>query len=389
MRSTCAMSIATSERIESVIGALPLVDHHVHGALRDDPIDRADFERHIAETDRPGVGSWFDSQLGIAIRRHCSPLIDLEPLADADTYIARRRELGAAEVTRRFLYATGTSQFLLETGYRGDEILGVAEMTERSGKPVSEVVRLETTAEDFVRTGVGSAQFVVGFEAYLRERAVGAVGLKSIIAYRDGFDFNPDPPSTTEVLSAADRWFSRMAAGASVRVDDPVLLRWLIWTGVELNLPIQFHSGFGDPDLELHRADPLLLTKFIKQVEPRGTQIVLLHTYPYHRNAGYLARSFTNVTFDVGLAINYLGTRAEAVIAESMEIAPFDKILFSSDAWGPAELHYLGSTLWRRGTSRLLASWVNDGDWTEADAVRVATQIASTNAERVYGLTSN
>jgi len=385
----CAMSIATQERLDSIIGALPLVDHHVHGALRNDPIDRADFERHIAETDRPGVGSWFDSQLGIAIRRHCAPLLDLEPLVDADTYIARRRELGAAEVTRRFLDATGTGHFLLETGYRGDEILGVAEMAERSGRPVSEVVRLETVAEEFASSGVTSAQFVVGFEQYLRDRAVNAVGLKSIIAYRFGFDFDPEPPSTTEVLTAADRWFSRIAAGASVRVDDPVLLRWLIWTGVELDLSIQFHSGFGDPDLELHRADPLLLTRFIKEVEPRGTQVVLLHTYPFHRNAGYLARSFTNVTFDVGLAINYLGTRAEAVIAESMEIAPFDKILFSSDAWGPAELHYLGSTLWRRGTSRLLASWVNDGDWTEADAVRVATQIASTNAERVYRLESH
>ena len=55
MRCTYAMSSETSERIESKVAALPLVDHHVHGALRDNPTDRADFERHIAETDRPGV----------------------------------------------------------------------------------------------------------------------------------------------------------------------------------------------------------------------------------------------------------------------------------------------------------------------------------------------
>jgi predicted TIM-barrel fold metal-dependent hydrolase len=372
--------------LEAYVAGLDLVDHHVHGALRDDPVDRADFERHIAETDRAGVGSWFDSQLGVAIRRWCAPVLDLEPLAPADDYLARRRELGADEVTRRLLAASGIGRYLLETGYRGDEILDIEGMVAASGRHVDEIVRLEAVAEELVRSGVTAAGFVAGYEGALRERARDAVGLKSILAYRYGFDVDPAEPSTAEVQAAADAWFAGMEAGDPVRVSDPVLLRFLIWTGARLDLPIQFHAGFGDPDLDLHRADPLLLTPLIRALEPRGTQIVLLHCYPYHRGAGYLARAFTHVSFDVGLAINYLGARAGAVVAESLELAPFDKVLFSSDAWGPAELHHLGASLWRRTTTDLLSSWVRAGDWTLDDAKSVARRIAGANAERVYRL---
>ena len=30
---------------------------------------------------------------------------------------------------------------------------------------------------------------------------------------------------------------------------------------------------------------------------------------------------------------------------ESLELAPFGKVLFSSDAWGPPELHHLGAAV--------------------------------------------
>ena len=71
--------------------------------------------------------------------------------------------------------------------------------------------------------------------------------------------------------------------------------------------------------------------------------MLLLHCYPYHRQAGYLAQVFPHVYFDVGLAVNHTGLSSPAVVAESLELAPFAKILFSSDAYGPAELHYLGA----------------------------------------------
>jgi predicted TIM-barrel fold metal-dependent hydrolase len=205
-----------------------------------------------------------------------------------------------------------------------------------------------------------------------------------VVASRSGFDFAPEPPTPAEAVAAAGAMLAT-AGPRGPRVADPTLLRFLLWSGVDRGLPLQLHSGYGDPDLELHRCDPLLLTRFLRLVEPRGVDVLLLHCYPYHRHAGYLAQVFPHVYFDVGLAVNHTGLGSAAVIAESLELAPFAKILFSSDAYGPAELHHLGAHLWRRGMARVLRSWVDEGAATVADAERIAALIGRDNALRVYG----
>ncbi|AXI80917.1 amidohydrolase family protein [Peterkaempfera bronchialis] len=377
----------STEPLATAIERLPLVDHHVHGALRHD-VDRAALELMLTESDRPGPPgtTQFDSQLGFAVRRWCAPVLGLEPHAAPEAYLARRGELGAEEVTRRLLAAAGVAQYLLETGYQADDLLGLDGMARASGRPVGEIVRLESVLEDLARTGVAAADLPARFHEALAVRTADAVGLKSIVAYRHGFDFDPERPTDRQVVSAAGPWLREVEATGTARVADPVLLRHLLWAGVDRGLPLQLHVGYGDPDVELHRCDPLLLTRFIKNVEPYGVDLLLLHCYPFHRNAGYLAQVFPHVYFDVGLGVNHTGMRSDAVVAESLELAPFAKILFSSDAWGPPELHHLGALLWRRGMLRALTPWVAGGEWAAADAVRVARLIGHDNARRVYRL---
>ncbi|GAA0580063.1 hypothetical protein GCM10009546_48130 [Actinomadura livida] len=69
-----------------------------------------------------------------------------------------------------------------------------------------------------------------------------------------------------------------------------------------------------------------------------------------------------------------------------LELAPFGKVLYSSDAFALAELYHLGALLFRHGLAGLLARGVEDGAWTAGDAERVAGMIASGNARRVYGI---
>jgi predicted TIM-barrel fold metal-dependent hydrolase len=379
---------AASGLLESGLGALALVDHHVHPALAAET-GPAEFEQLITESDRPlpaGL-TQFDSQLGVAIRRWCAPVLDLEPLAEPADYLARRSALGAAEVTRRLLRATGIAHFLLDTGYVRPGLLDLPGMRETAGARADEVVRLESVAEQAVLDGDGSAAgFADRFGAALARQAAPAVGLKSIVGYRFGLDFDPEPPAAADVAAAAGGWLRQIEATGRVRVEDPVLLRHLLWAGIGLGLPLQLHTGFGDPDADLRRCDPLLLRGFLQRTEPAGAPVMLLHCYPYHRGAGYLAQAFPHVYLDVGLAINYAGARAAAVVAESLELAPFGKLLFSSDAWGPPELHYLGALLWRRATARVLGEWVDGGDWSQADALRVAEMVGAGNARRVYHL---
>src|SRR5206468_7222697 len=117
-------------------------------------------------------------------------------------------------------------------------------------------------------------------------------------------------------------------------------------------LPLQVHTGFGDPDLRLPGADPALLHDFV-QARP-GTTVVLLHCWPYHRNAAYLAHVFPNVIVDIGLTIPFVGVRAGDVLGEVLELAPFDAVVYSSDGRALPETHYLAAVLWRHHFGRLL-----------------------------------
>jgi predicted TIM-barrel fold metal-dependent hydrolase len=360
-----------------------LVDHHCHGVVRRD-LGRAGFEALLSEGGAPPPGATnFDTPLGLAVRRHCGPLLDLAPHAPPEEYLERRADLGTGEVTRRFLRAAGTAVFCVDTGHRPDELLSPTELAAAAGPAAvgREVVRLETVARVVARDG--AAAFARRYPERLAAMVAqtGAVAVKSIAAYRSGLELTAAPPSGPAVTAAVDRWL----AGGPV---DPVLDAALVWAAVELGLPIQFHVGYGDRDLTLHRSDPSLLTAFLRAA-PADGPVLLLHCYPYHRSAAYLAGVYGNVYLDVGLALNHVGpSRARAVLAEALEAVPFGKMLYSSDAYGLPELYALGALTFRRSLERVLDGWVSAGECTPADTRRIAELIGSGNAERVYGLTA-
>jgi len=369
--------------------SLALIDHHVHGVVTAD-LDRAGFELLMTEASGPPAPGTtiFDSQLGFTMRRRCAPVLDLEPSAAAEDYLRRRAELGTVEVNRRLLTAAGIGQWLVDTGYQSDQVTTPEQMVLASGAPASHIVRLEAVAEKVARGGTTAADWAATFAEVLATEtaATGAVGYKSIVAYRFGFDFDPIRPASAEVTAAAGRLLRALESDQVARVDDAVLLRHLIWTAIDIGKPLQFHVGFGDTDVRLHRSDPSLLTDFLVATEPIGTPIMLLHCYPHHRVAGYLAHVFSHVYMDVGAVLNHVGARSAAVLAEALELTPFGKMLYSSDAFGLPELHYLGAIGFRRDIAKVTGQFVADGAWSAADAERVAELIGSANATRVYRL---
>lgn len=367
--------------------SLPLVDHHCHGVLGRD-LDRTEFEESLteAETSGPPGVSMFDTQVGFALRRWCPPVLDLDAHAEPGDYLARRAELGAAEVNRRFLAAAGLDALYVDTGYSPEAILDPPELGRLAGAAAHEIVRLETIAEQVAADGVEAARFADEVRARLDARidAGGPAGAKSIAAYRAGLELSGERPSDAEAAEAAGRLMrAAEEAGTAPRVCDEVLHRFLVWCAVDAGLPVQFHVGYGDADADLRRGDPLLLIGLLRAMDP--VPAMLLHNYPFHRHAGYLAQVLPNVYVDAGLATHNLGHRSPALIAELLELAPFGKVLYSSDAFGLAELYHLGALLFRRGLAGFLAGGVEDGAWAAADAERVAGLVASGNARRVYG----
>jgi uncharacterized protein len=362
-----------------------LIDHHVHGNFHA-VIDRDLFEFSINEGSNDPVPPWmsqFDSPLGLSIRRWCAPLLGLPALADADDYWKRRCELTPDELARTMLPAAGVSTWIVDTGFKGDQITGHQRLAELAGGSSVEIVRLERVAEDLLESGTAPDDFPAAMRAALARAADDpvVVGTKTIVAYRTGFDIDWARPADADVVTRARELVAR---GGTPRIDDPVLIAFGVHEAAAHGLPIQVHVGFGDRDLDLHRCDPLLLLPLLRTMPP--VPVLLLHCYPFHRQAGYLAQAFDHVNFDVGLSINYVGARSTGLVAEALETAPFAKQLYSSDAFGPPELHVLGSVLWRRAMGLVLGDWIRDGDCSEADAIRIVDMIGVSNAERVYGL---
>ncbi|GIH24121.1 amidohydrolase [Acrocarpospora phusangensis] len=356
----------------------PLVDQHCHGVRRDDLV-RSAFETLITESGAPAPPgtTHFDSPLGLAVRRWCAPLLDLEPHAPPAVYLARRAELGAEEANRRLLRAAGVVAFLMDGGGDGD-LLSPAETGRLGGAAADEVVRLERVEEEVAAEGLVSLDYLDRLQREVEERASRCVGLSSVVAYRYGLDFEAGRPSRGAVLAAA----GRRLADPKRPLGDPVLLRHLLWLAADVAreraLPIQFPCGDGGARPSApHRGDPARMAGFIRALLPLSVPVILLDCYPYHRQAARLAAAFPHV---------YAGEARPAALTESLELAPFHKLLFGSGGAGVAETIYLGALNHRRALGRLLAERLAEDEWSAADAVRVAQMIGSGNARRIYRL---
>ncbi|MGW0416441.1 amidohydrolase family protein [Streptomyces collinus] len=379
------MTVPAAGPVHEFLRALPLVDHHCHGVSTAD-LPPGRFEPLLTEGGAwPGV-SPFDTPVGMAVRRHCAPLLDLPRHAPAADYLARRSDLGPHEVNRRFLTAAHVEALCVDTGYTPHPGTSPAELAGAAGATAHEVVRLERVAEELAARGVTAGAYAAGFRAAAEDavRRPGVVAVKSVAAYRTGFALDPERPAAAEVTRAAGRWLARGG-----RLTDPVLVRHLLWTAVDLGLPLQLHTGFGDADLRLHHADPALLTDWLRLTA--GTvPVLLLHCWPYHRQAAYLAAVFERVHLDVGLTLHHTGpARSRAVLEEALEITPFRKLLYSSDAYGVAEFHHLGALSFRQGLAGMLQARVDADELSLPDALRIAAWTGRDNARRLYGLPDN
>lgn len=370
---------------------LPLIDHHCHGVSPED-LDFRQFQALFSESYRPAPKGTteFQKPLGLAIRRFCAPVLDLEPSCAAEAYVERRLALGAAEVNRRFLRNCGLQSLLIDTGHRSASIMAVEAMEQAAARPAREVVRIEAVIEEVARSGISGERFPAAMADVLAQRAASAVGLKTIVAYRCTFKIDQTAPRRDEVVAAADRWFAAAAAAEKWRLADPTIVRHGLWIGGEIcrqrGIPLQVHVGFGDPDVYMHACDPTHFTDFIAAMEQWEVPITLLHNYPFQREAAWLSEVFQNVYYDVGVILNYAAPMSADILGEALEMGKFSKLLYSSDAFGLSELYYLGALLFRRALKKCLDRWRSEDFCSLADAEELVRLVAAENARRIYPL---
>ena len=160
------------------------------------------------------------------------------------------------------------------------------------------------------------------------------VGFKSIACYRTGLDVAPAPEKIGVLERAVMTLILVYAARRTQRLADKALNHYVVHAAMraagECGKPVQFHTGLGDNDITLALSSPAHLQPLIKAY-PR-TKVVLLHSsYPYTREAGYLASVYENVFLDFGEIFPFLsGDGQRDTIRQVLELAPTNKILWSS-----------------------------------------------------------
>src|SRR5205085_3914199 len=156
------------------------------------------------------------------------------------------------------------------------------------------------------------------------------------------------------------------------------LLEYLLRIGLEAaaaqELPVQFHTGFGDDDADLRLANPLHLRPLFQDPALRAAPLVLLHCYPFCREAGTLASLYANVYVDLSLAIPLTAHGGAGAILAALEQAPTSKLLLATDASRIPELFYLGALYARESLATALEHLRECGWLSAAEAEEAACQ---------------
>ena len=366
------------------------VDHHCHpllglmGKLR--PIDL----RHgFTEAIDPDV-IWEHAHHAVIYRRALRMLaaeLDCEPNEEA---VLRARDgVDPAVHANRLLKKTRTALMILDHGYAGGEAMSPAEHKATIRIAQREVVRLETAAERLVPSSETVAEWTAAVRSELRVAVSGgAVGVKTIAAYRAGLQLGqPD-----RVRAAADFTALRNQAeqGRPTRLEGSPLCHALLLEAAEecreLGVPLQVHCGFGDPDEDLALANPLGLRPLFVEERFAGLKVILLHCYPFHREAAYLASVFPGAYMDLSLAIPMAAHDGARALEEALGLCPTTKLLYATDATRYAEVYLVAAALHREALAGALGDLVNAGWLTPAEAVESGRQILSDNARRIYQL---
>jgi predicted TIM-barrel fold metal-dependent hydrolase len=214
------------------------------------------------------------------------------------------------------------------------------------------------------------------------------VGLKSVIAYRTGL--HVQEVSRDDAAKAFGELRDAARRAGKLRIESKPLLDHLIVVAVEeaarQGVPIQFHTGLGDPDLDLTLVDPAALRLLFSE-RFRAAPIVLLHTgYPYVRSLAYCAAMFPNVYADMGETILFAAGDATGIYRELIGLAPASKLLFSTDASLVPELYWIGARVGRQALGRVLDEHIADGVLDDRTAIDWAERMLGRNAEALYGL---
>jgi uncharacterized protein len=370
--------------------AIPLYDHHSHALSREDVWRSEPLEGYFTEATDPELLARFgrDSLHFRRAIRDLAGFYDCEPTVEA--LLSARGRAEYPVLVRQMFAEARLGHWLIDDGLWTDRLLSVAECAAMvPGVSVRRIVRLEVELAGMVEQHDRASGLLAAFAEHVTGLAPQVAAFKSIVAYRTGLAI--DEPAPAEVESAFSAVRRAVVPGRPPRLAAKPLIDAMLWSVLPVaaaaGIPVQFHTGFGDPDLDLRLANPLHLRPLFEASALRGLRVVCLHCYPYVREAGYLASVYPGAYVDLGLTVPYTSVHAmRTALHEAMHLAPITKVLLSTDAQRTPETFWLAARWGRRVLGQVLEAASADGDLSTDEAEEAAWRILSRNAADLYGL---
>jgi predicted TIM-barrel fold metal-dependent hydrolase len=370
------------------LSAVPLYDHHAHALFRESAWRRAPLEPYFSEASDPAFLDRFGRDT-LSFRRGVRELAGFYGCApELDAVLAARRAIAYPDLVRRMFADARIGHWLIDDGLWVGDLMTAADCAAMVPTvPVRRILRLEVELASLVERHDRASALLTSFSEHVARLAPDVAAFKSIAAYRSGLDISH--PSPAEVEQAFSEVRRAVVPGRSPRLVSKPLIDAMLWAVLPIaaatRTPVQFHTGFGDPDLDLRLANPLHLRPLFEAKALAGLSIVCLHCYPFVREAGYLASVYPGAYVDLGLTVPYASVPAmRTSLAESMHLAPVTKILLSTDAQRTPETFWLAARWGRRMLAQVLDAAVADGDLAAREADWAGSRILFDNAAELY-----
>ena len=374
------------------LNEIPVIDNHCHPPLKSNIETESEFKRFFTESFDPRIvsGHVQNTLFYPQSLRDINAMLGRGGEPNIEAILTERNLLGTAGLVRRIVQRANIGGLIMDFGYQAgyshsvDDMRG---MLRGLDCPCLYVLRLETRAEELMIANPDFDRFMSAFGLELTNlRVKGVTALKSIIAYRSGLDIQP----TTESQAAEafnEVMVSQKQSKISLRLTSKTLLDYLVVEALNKvstqNIPVQFHTALGDTDVDLLKANPLLLKPIFDDQRFRDVPIILLHCYPYLKEAAYLTNMYGNAYLDLSMTVPMLNFSSPRALEDVLGMAPTSKVLYGSDAPSLVDFLWLGAVSIRRALVQVLSGWVQQG-LPETEAERIAHQILHQNAERLY-----
>ncbi|CAB4435922.1 unnamed protein product [Rhizophagus irregularis] len=393
----------THDTLLKTVNTYPLIDNHAHNLLDSLTSLSCPLEICFSEANGEALQNAIET---CALKRGVQQLAKLYNCEATLEAIKNVTDIKSYDELCNICFEpTGIQCLLLDDGL--DSLDGLRSVESHVGlvKCAKRIVRIEQIAEqvigDLAKTfKTSEPEFVVELKSFrdpLIEKFESlansdlVVSFKSIAAYRTGLNINCNVNDETVAFSLANFVLKCVKSEKQeVRLVDKILIDYILKLAIEIavkyDIPIQFHTGFGDNDLDLLASNPLYLRELIETYPT--AKIVLLHSaYPYTRQAGYLASVYSNVYVDFGLVFPLISaTGQQANLKELFEICPSNKILFSTDGHYLPESFYVAVIQVRETLGKVLLESVENKDFTIEEAVKIAKQVMFDNSNKLYKL---